>query len=169
MPVTDVTKDFDNRTLTITAEFAAPLERVWQLYEDPRQLEQVWGPPEYPATFVDHRLAPGTRSTYFMTSPEGEKFAGYWDITSVESPSRFTFDDGFAHEDFTPNAELPASHNVYEFTSVDSATRAVFTSAYESADDLQKVLDMGMEEGATSAINQADAFLARDEATSRRG
>lgn len=69
MPVTDITKDFDARTLVITAEFAAPVERVWALYEDPRQLEQVWGPPQYPATFVDHDLRPGTRSTYYMTSP----------------------------------------------------------------------------------------------------
>ena len=45
MPVTDITKDLDTRTLTITAEFAAPVERVWEIYADPRQLEQVWGPP----------------------------------------------------------------------------------------------------------------------------
>ena len=41
MPVTDIIKDIENRTLIITAEFAAPLERVWGLYADPRQLEQV--------------------------------------------------------------------------------------------------------------------------------
>ena len=83
MPVTGITTDVDTRTLTITAEFAAPVTRVWAMYADPRQLEQVWGPPEYPATFVDHDLRPGTRTTYYMTSPEGEKFAGYWDITDV--------------------------------------------------------------------------------------
>ena len=45
MPVVDITKDLDALTLTIVADFAAPVERVWQLYADPRQLEQVWGPP----------------------------------------------------------------------------------------------------------------------------
>jgi uncharacterized protein YndB with AHSA1/START domain len=44
MPVTDVKHDLDTRTLTITAEFAAPVERIWQVYADPRQLEKVWGP-----------------------------------------------------------------------------------------------------------------------------
>jgi uncharacterized protein YndB with AHSA1/START domain len=43
MPVTDVRHDPDNLTLTITAEFAAPVERIWQVYADPRQLEKVWG------------------------------------------------------------------------------------------------------------------------------
>ena len=161
MPVTDITKDVETRTLTITAEFAAPVERVWALYEDPRQLEQVWGPPEYPATFVDHDLRPGTRSTYYMTSPEGEKFAGYWDITGVEPTSRFTFNDGFAKEDLTPNPDMPVSASTYAFEAIDGGTRSIFTTTYDSAEALQTVLDMGMEEGARSAINQIDAFLAR--------
>ena len=37
----------------------------------------------------------------------------------------------------------------------------MFTSRYDSAEDLQKVLDMGMEEGARTAINQIDGFLAK--------
>ena len=86
MPVTDITKDVDAARSTITAEFAAPVERVWALYADPRQLEQVWGPPEYPATFVDHDLRPGGRMTYYMTSPRarGSPATG----TSSRSTSR---------------------------------------------------------------------------------
>ena len=95
-----------------------------------------------------------------MTSPEGEKYCGYWDITAVAPTSRFTFRDGFAHEDLTPNPELPVSENVYAFHAADGGTRAVFTSTYDSAEALQTVLDMGMEEGARSAINQIDDFLA---------
>jgi uncharacterized protein YndB with AHSA1/START domain len=161
MPVTDITKDIDNRTLTITAEFAAPLERVWALYADPRQLEQVWGPPEYPATFVDHDLRPGGRMTYYMTSPEGEKFGGYWDVDEVEEPRRFAFRDGFADADLNPDPDLPVSLNEYAFSATGGVTRAVFTSRFDSAEDLQKVLDMGMEEGARTAINQIDGFLAK--------
>lgn len=159
MPVTDITKDIENRTLAITARFAAPVERVWALYADPRQLEQVWGPPEYPATFVDHDLRPGGRMTYYMTSPEGERFGGYWDVDEVDEPSRFAFRDGFADGDLNPNPDLPVSRNEYAFSSRDGGTEAVFTSTFDSAEALQTVLDMGMEEGATSAINQIDGFL----------
>ena len=160
MPVTDIIKNTERRTFAITAEFAAPVERVWALYADPRQLEQVWGPPEYPATFVAHDLRPGGRMTYYMTSPEGEKFAGYWDVDEVDQPRRFAFRDGFADADLNPNPDLPVSRNDYTFVATDEGTRAVFTSTFDSAEDLQKVLDMGIEEGATSAINQIDGFLA---------
>src|ERR671915_596985 len=84
MPVTDVQQDLDNLTLTITADFAAPVARIWQVYADPRQLEKVWGPPTYPATVVDHEFKPGGRVTYFMTGPEGDKHAGYWEIKSFD-------------------------------------------------------------------------------------
>lgn len=163
MPVTDITKNIDDKSLTITAEFAAPVERVWRLYADPRQLERVWGPPSHPATFVEHKLAPGSRTTYFMTGPEGEKYCGYWRITEVDEPRGFSFVDGFADEDFNPNPELPESQNEYRFESTDAGTRAIFVSRYDSAEALQQVLEMGMEEGATGAINQIDAFLAQQD------
>ena len=160
MPVVDVTQNLDALSLTIVAEFAAPVERIWELYADPRQLEQVWGPPEYPATFVDHDLRPGGRVTYFMTGPEGDKHAGYWQITTVDEPRGFSFDDGFADLDFNPDPALPVSTNVYTFTEHDGGTRATYVSTFASAEGLQKVLDMGIVEGATSAINQIDELIA---------
>ena len=62
MTVTNVAKDPDALTMTITAEFDAPIERVWKIWEDPRQLERWWGPPTYPATVVDHDLRPAGAS-----------------------------------------------------------------------------------------------------------
>ena len=160
MPVTDVDHDLDTCTLTITAEFAAPVDRIWQIYADPRQLEKIWGPPEYPATVVEHDLRVGGRVTYYMTGPEGDKHAGYWSITAVDAPRSFTFDDGFADLDFNPDPNLPVSQNVFTFEEFDGGTRATFVSTYTSAEALQRVLDMGMIEGATSAINQIDALVA---------
>ncbi len=160
MPVTDVRHDLDNLTLTITADFAAPVQRIWQIYADPRQLEKVWGPPTYPATVVDHDLAPGGRVTYYMTSPEGEKFAGYWQVVTVNEPAGFEFEDGFADLDFNPNPDLPVSRNVFTFTERDGGTHATYVSTYASAEALQQVLDMGMAEGATSSINQIDDLVA---------
>jgi uncharacterized protein YndB with AHSA1/START domain len=161
MPVTDVTHDLDALTLTITADFAAPVERVWEVYADPRQLERVWGPPGFPATFVDHDLVPGGRMNYYMTSPEGEKYYAYWDVTGVDRPKGFTFRDGFAlDETFAPNTSMPESSQVFDFTEVDGATRATFVATYASAEALQQVLDMGAVEGSTLAINQIDELLA---------
>ena len=71
MPVTDVTNDAEALTMTLTAEFDAPLSRVWQLYADPRQLEKWWNPPGYPLTIVDHDLSVGGFVRAVVISPEG--------------------------------------------------------------------------------------------------
>ena len=161
MPVTHVTKDTDTRTLTITAEFAAPIERVWQVYADPRQLERVFGPPTHPATFVEHELLPGGKAHYFMTSPEGEKYYGWWKVLTVDEPNSFTFEDGFAADDsFEPLTDMPISKNTYAFEATDRGTRATFTGTYDSAEALEKVLEMGVVEGSTLAIDQIDELLA---------
>ncbi|WOC11205.1 SRPBCC family protein [Gordonia sp. MP11Mi] len=160
MPVIDVTTDTEALTLTITAEFAAPVESVWQVYADPRRLEQIWGPPTYPATFVEHDFTPGGRATYYMTSPDGEKFGGWWEFITIDATSSFTFRDGFADADLNPVDAMPVSVNTYTFSATDHGTRAVYAATYTSADELQKVLDMGIVEGASGAINQIDALLA---------
>jgi uncharacterized protein YndB with AHSA1/START domain len=160
MPVTDVQPDLDNLALTVIADFAAPVERIWQIYADPRQLERVWGPPTYPATVVDHDLTPGGRVTYYMTGPEGDRHAGYWLVTAVDEPTSLAFDDGFADLDFNPDPTMPVSRNVYRFAAHDGGTRATYVSRYESAEALKQVLDMGIVEGATAAINQIDDLVA---------
>lgn len=159
MPVTDVTHDLDTRTLTITAQFAAPPERVWQVYADPRQLEQIWGPPTHPATVVEHDLRPGGRVHYYMTGPEGDRHYGWWLIEQVDEPHSFRFDDGFADESFTPDPDLPVSHNTFTFDAHSGGTQLIARTTYDSAEALQQVLAMGVVEGASTAINQIDALL----------
>lgn len=161
MPVTDVHHDLDTRTLTITAEFAAPVDRIWKIYVDPRQLEQVFGPPSHPATFVELDVSPGGRARYFMTAPDGQRFYGWWEVVEVDEPHRLSFEDGFASDDsFTPTPGMPVSSNEYRFESIDTGTRATFRSTYASVEALEKVLEMGAVEGSTTAINQIDDFVA---------
>ncbi|MCF2573439.1 SRPBCC family protein [Brevibacterium sp. UCMA 11754] len=161
MPVLDTTHDEETLTLTMVAEFAATPERVWEVYADPRQLERVWGPPTYPATVVDHSLTPGGRVTYYMTSPEGEKFCGLWEVSSVEEPARLVFRDYFADEDFNAVESMPGSTNTYTFEAIEGGTRVTYESAFDSLEGLKTVLDMGVVEGSTGAINQIDELLAK--------
>ncbi len=95
-----------------------------------------------------------------LPGPEGDRHAGYWNVTAVDQPRSFTFEDGFADLDFNPTPELPVSRNVFTFTEHDGGTRATYVTSYESAEALKQVLDMGVVEGATSAINQIDALVA---------
>lgn len=160
MPVTSVVKDLDNLQITVTAEFAAPVERVWQVFADPRQLEQWWGPETYPATVTTHEFHPGGRVDYFMTSPEGEKFPGWWRVEAVNAPTSFVYRDGFSDADGTPLEDKMVNTTTTELSAIDGGTRMTSVSQYGSLEELQQVLKMGVEEGAVSALNQIDALVA---------
>jgi uncharacterized protein YndB with AHSA1/START domain len=164
MPVLDVEKDLDKLTMTVTAEFAADVERVWALYADPRRLERHWGPPGYPATFVQHELVPGARSHYFMTGPDGDRPHGMWIVREVDEPRSFVVDDAFADEQGEPNTELGFMRMRADFSPVEHGTRAIFVSTFQSREQLQQMLDMGMEQGLTLAMGQIDALLAEESA-----
>jgi uncharacterized protein YndB with AHSA1/START domain len=163
MTVTAVHKDTDALTMTITAEFDASPERVWQLWADPRQLERWWGPPTYPATVTAHELTPGGRVEYHMTGPEGDQPRGYWDVLEANAPNSIVFRDGFANDDGTPNTEFPATTGRVSIADIGGGrTRMSIASTFESLEAMEQILAMGMEEGITQAVGQIDVILAEE-------
>ena len=159
MSVTSVDTDYDNLTLTLIADFEAPIDQVWELWSDPRKLEGWWGPPGYPATFEKHDLMPGGEVTYFMTGPEGDRSHGMWRMTAVEPPTSLQFTDAFADADGTPVADMPLSTVRVELTERDGGTRMEMQSAFESREDMEKVVNMGTPEGLQQAVGQMDDLL----------
>ncbi|MGH9132419.1 MAG: SRPBCC family protein [Ilumatobacteraceae bacterium] len=164
MTVTAVDKNVDDLTMTIKAEFDAPVERVWEVLADPRQLERWWGPPSYPATVVDHDLAPGGRVTYFMRGPDGAKYHGWWTIMAVESPRLLDLEDGFAGDDGEPDDSMPTTTVAVRISASSSnVTTMSITTTFRSIDDMEKLIAMGHEEGMTLALGQIDAILTDQE------
>lgn len=160
MTVTHVHKDPKALTLTLTAELDATVARAWQLWADPRQLERWWGPPTYPATFIEHDLSPGAIVTYFMTGPTGDRHHGWWRIVSVEPPRRLRFEDGFADASGKPDPALPATIVQVDLSEVERVrTRMTIESKFPSLEAMEQILAMGAEEGMKAALGQIDDLL----------
>ena len=161
MTVTALRKSPETQTMTIDSEFDASAERVWQLWADPRQLERWWGPPAYPATFTRHELAPGTRSEYYMTGPTGDQPRGYWDILETDPPRSLVFRDGFANDDGTPNDAVPRNVGRVTIEEVGPGrTRMSIQFQFSSAEAMEQMIAMRMDEGLAEAVGQIDAILA---------
>jgi uncharacterized protein YndB with AHSA1/START domain len=160
MSVTSVDKDFDALTLTLIADFDATAERVWELWADPRQLERWWGPPTHPATMVDHDLTSGGEAFYYMTSPEGEKYHGRWRFAEVNPPKSLEFIDTFADADGKPAEGMPTSTIRMQLSSHDGGTRMELRSTFDSREQMDQLIGMGMAEGLEQAVGQIDALLA---------
>jgi uncharacterized protein YndB with AHSA1/START domain len=159
--VINIEKDPAALSMTVTAEFEASVDRAWQLWADPRQLERWWGPPTFPATVVDHDLVPGGRVSYYMTGPAGEQPRGWWQVRDVEPPHRLTFEDGFADASGSPDPTMPTMQvEVTLDQATPATTRMVIRSTFASAEQMDQLISMGMEEGMAEALGQIDTVLA---------
>lgn len=160
MPIVEIRKDPVALTMTVVAQFAAPVPRVWAAYADPRQLERFWGPPEWPATFLRHDFAVGGRSEYVMKGPDGAESRGYFEFISVEAPHAFEVLDGFLGPDGQPAPGMPTMRIQFTFQPHESGTRMVTLTTFPSLEALEQLLNMGMEEGMKAAMGQIDQVLA---------
>ncbi len=160
MTVISSTKNLEALSFTLVAEFDAGVERVWQIWEDPRQLERWWGPPTYPATFDGFDFQPGGKAAYYMTGPDGTKARGWWRFTAVQAPNQLEFDEGFADEDGDPVEDVGTAHATVTLEDLGGRARMTIMSTFESEEQMEEMVKMGMEEGMKEAAGQIDALLA---------
>lgn len=159
MTVLEVVTDAEELTLTVTAEFAAPVERVWQVWADPRRLERWWGPPARPAIFDHHDFRPGGDARYRMTGPDGTQSRGWWQICAIDEPHRLEFEDGVADENGARATSFGVSHAKVTLEPSRTGTRMVLLSTFASVDQLDQMASMGVAEGIRQAVGQIDSVL----------
>lgn len=159
MAITSVINDHENLTMTVVAEFAAPVRRLWDAYADPRQLEKFWGPEGWPASFTRHDMHTGGRSHYYMTGPDGERSYGYWEFLAVDRGRSFEVTDGFAELDGSPDSKLPTMRMTFSFEECDAGSRLISTTYFNTVEELEQLLSMGMEQGLRSAMSQIDEVV----------
>ena len=149
--IVSVEKDYDELNLVLVAEFAAPDERVWQLWAAPRQLERWWGPPSYPSTVEKHELVPGGEVTYAMRGAS----RGWWRVTAVDPPRSLEFIDGFE----SPDAGLPTTSVQVRLTGRDGGTRMELRFVFESRERMEQLERGGAFEVFPQSVGQMDSIL----------
>jgi uncharacterized protein YndB with AHSA1/START domain len=155
MPLTSVTKDAANLTLTVVGDYPVPQKRLWDAFADPRQLERFWGPPAFPATFTLHDFKVGGRAEYFLALPEGQKWNGSWKFTAVNPISAFEAHDG---DHNAGDDNMPASMK-FAFETTPTGSRMTIVTQFSSVDAMEQTIP-GMEQGLRAAMPQLDAMLA---------
>jgi uncharacterized protein YndB with AHSA1/START domain len=156
MTVTSVQKNLEARTVTIVAEFEVGIDRAWQLWADPRQIERWWSPPSHPITIVEHDLRAGGTVAYSVTSPEGDHWNASWHIVAAEPPRRLAFELG------DPNMLATVLVRVSVDELPGGGARMTIESSFPSIEAMDQLISIGFAEGMTAAVGQIDAMLEAD-------
>lgn len=159
-PATEVTIDRAALTFTMERVFAAPRERVFAALSSCEAISRWWAPRPWRVSACEMDFRVGGVWRYCMEGPDGTQAWGRQVYEEIVAPGRIVATDSFTDADGTVDATLPSQRFQYDLFEVDGGTRLVNTAFYEQARDLQTVLDMGMEQGATMAWDQLAEMLA---------
>ena len=153
------TTNAQDLTMTMVAEFNATPERLWNLWEDPRQLERWWSPEPFSVTFPRYEFEPGGQCRYVMTGPEDFKHHGWWRIDSIDAPRRIEVTMGVSGDDGEPVPGHQTMSGVITFEPIDSATRMTVLTKFPDTELMEEMLAGGMEQGMRQQIGQIYALL----------
>lgn len=155
----DLIVDKQTKTVSITKEFAAELDLVWDAYTKPELLDQWWAPKPWESRtkFMDFKV--GGRRFYAMVSPAGDERWAIQKYTSITPKTNFKFFNAFADEDENP--ELPGSDWDLNFSEKDGMTKVSISIYNESLERLERMIELGFKEGTTMQMNNLDELLAR--------
>jgi uncharacterized protein YndB with AHSA1/START domain len=154
-------RDEKNATLTVERVFGAPRQRVWRAMTDAEILDQWWAPSPWKTETVTMNFRVGGFWHYAMNGPEGEQHYGRMDYLEIDPGARFKAKDVFCDAEGNPVESLPAQVFETSLYEEGDSTKAVTFIQYASLADLEKILEMGMQEGLTMAQDQLEALLGR--------
>lgn len=150
----------DNK-ITLSKEFDAPKELVFEMFKNPEHLEKWWGPETWPATIKSFDFRPGGVWHYYMTGPDGTQAWGKATFEEIDEPNLISYIDAFSDEGGNVDPKLPVGKATITFEEKDGKTLLTSVGEYGSADEIQKLVEMGMVEGVTDTWNQLERLLAR--------
>src|ERR1700679_1882146 len=154
---TEFVTDLQNKKVTITREFDAPLENVWRAWTEKDLLDQWWAPKPFLAKtkFMDFKV--GGRRFYAMVSPEGQEHWAIQKYTSISPKTNFKMYYTFADKDENP--QLPGSDWDINFSEQNGTTTVCVIITNESLDRMKKMIEMGFVQGFTATLELLDGLL----------
>lgn len=156
-----ITKDPSNKKLVLTREFNAEPKTVWQAYTTSEMLDQWWAPRPWKAETKSMDFKEGGTWLYAMVGPEGEKHWAKVAYEKINAPEFFTGKDLFCDEQGNPAPGMPQMDWRVEFSKTAAGTKVTTYITFPSEEDLQKIVEMGFEQGIAMAADNLDELLGK--------
>lgn len=152
--------DKKNNEIHVDREFAAHTELVWEAWTNPEILDQWWAPKPYITITHSMNFQNQGRWFYEMKSPEGDSHYCLADYSLIEKGARLNWLDAFCNQNQEIITAFPRSQWETKFSKHgDQSTMVKIVIRYESAEHMEKVIEMGFKEGFSMAISNLDQYL----------
>lgn len=164
----DFLVDKEKNSIIVKREFAAQRQLVWDCHTK-RELLDQWFAPKPLTTKTKHmEFEVGGYWHYAMITPDGQAFWNRLDYQAINPIDGYTALDGFCDESGIVNPDMPRASWDVAFTDEKERTLVTTVVLYNSADDVQKAIDMGLKDGLASTLERLDELLHSMAATAGR-
>lgn len=155
----DFLVDRDKNTITVKREFAADRQLVWDCYTKSELLDRWFAPKPFTTKTKSMDFSEGGHWHYAMVDPEGTEHWGRMDYQTIRPIDSYTALDGFCDETGVLNKDLPRANWDVSFSEKSEHALVQTIVTYKSLEDLETVIQMGMEEGLKSTLERLDELL----------
>jgi uncharacterized protein YndB with AHSA1/START domain len=157
-PAFEFTVDKAAKKVFIKRSFAAELSLVWAAFTTAELLDQWTAPAPWKARtkYMDFKV--GGRRFYAMVSPEGQEMWAIQEYRSITPKTHFQMWNSFADKEGNP--EMPGSDWDYQFSEDDGSTMVSITIYNDSLERMERMLQLGFEQGFMATLQNLDQLLA---------
>jgi uncharacterized protein YndB with AHSA1/START domain len=149
----------ENNTLSIKREFNGSKKLVWDCYTKSELLEKWFAPAPFTTKTKSMDFREGGHWHYAMVDPAGLEYWARMDYVTIKPIDSYTGLDGFCDDKGNLNKELPQANWDVTFSALGENAIVETIVTYNSLSDLETVLQMGMKEGLTEALENLDSLL----------
>jgi uncharacterized protein YndB with AHSA1/START domain len=134
--------------------FDAPRELVWKAYTDPALIPDWWGPSYYTTVVEKMDVKDGGEWRFIQTDAQGNIYAFNGVFKEIVAPVRlvYTFE-------FEPMAGHISTDTITFEELPDGKTRIIARTTFDTLEDLEGMLQSGMESGAVESWDRLEKIL----------
>ena len=141
--------------LVMEREFDAPRELVFQAHLDPKAIPLWWGPRAYATVVEEMDVRPGGKWRFVQRGEDGQTITFFGEYRQISPPDKFVNTFGFEGMPGEPGEEE------YNFIDLGNGRTLLRTySKFKTKEELEGVLQSGMEWGANETYDRLDEYLA---------
>ncbi len=149
----------DKKTISIKRVFAGRRQRVWDCYTRSELLDRWFAPKPLTTKTRSMDFSEGGHWLYAMVEPGGQEHVGRMDYLTIRPIDGYTSLDGFCDETGALIPAFPRSTWNVSFSDLETHTLVETVVSYTSAEALEQVIQMGLEEGMVSTMERLDELL----------
>jgi len=155
----DFLVDKEKNTITVRREFLASQQLVWDCYTKQELLDRWFAPKPLTTKTKSMDFSEGGHWHYAMVEPNGTEYWGWTSYTEIKPIDYYKALDAFCDAEGNINTQFPQAKWLVSFATKEGNAVVETIVTYNSLQDLEAVIQMGMKDGLTSTLERLDELL----------